>query len=157
MFKNAVSRIPAASFVLLMTLVLSAVWLSAPASAQDTSYNRKQVPSIDAAQVVPLVTLRNWKESKPNERYAFLIGFVTMVEAEKEWQGRKGKKLQPFKNSLVGSWVKGFENRPLKELYDGINDYIEAHPSELHKPLAEVMWFSFVQPRLPEKKSGKRG
>ncbi len=101
----------------------------------------------------PLVTLRHWKESTPSERYSFLIGFVTMLELEKEWQGKDGRALLPFDQSLTGSWVRGFENRPLNELYNGLNQYLAAHPGDLKRPVAEVMWFLFVQPRLDDKKA----
>ena len=132
-----------------LALLLTCLFLipASTASAQDFAY-RREVPGMDSKTVVPLVTLRHWKESKPNERYAFLVGFVTMVEIEKEWQLKNGKKMLPMKQSLNGSWVRGFENRPLKEIYDGINNHISANPGDLDRPVAEVLWFSFVQPKI---------
>lgn len=97
---------------------------------------------------VPLVTLKHWKDSTPGERYSFLIGFVTMLELEKEWQGQDGRELLPFDRSLVGGWVRGFENRPLTEIYNGLNRYITDKPGDLDRPAAEVMWFLFAQPRM---------
>ena len=99
---------------------------------------------------VPLVTLGHWKDSTPGERYAFLIGFVTMLELEKEWQGRVGGRIMPFEQSLVESWTIGFANRPLSEIYNGLNQYLAAHPDELDRPVAEVMWFIYVKPRLDD-------
>lgn len=98
---------------------------------------------------IPLVTLQHWKDSTPGERYSFLIGFVTMLELEKEWQGQNGRELLPFDQSLVGAWVRGFENRPLAEIYNGLNRYVADKPGELNRPAAEVMWFLFAQPRMP--------
>ncbi|MDR2945501.1 MAG: hypothetical protein LBV79_01975 [Candidatus Adiutrix sp.] len=117
------------------------------APAQDFAY-RREVPAMTGQAVVPLVTMGHWKESKPNERYAFLVGLVTMLEIEKEWQLKSGKKLMPMKQSLTGSWVRGFEDLPLKEMYDGLNRYVVEHPGDLERPVAEVLWFSFVQPKL---------
>jgi len=102
---------------------------------------------------VPLVTLGHWKDSTPGERYAFLIGFVTMLELEKEWQGHGGRELAPFSQSLVQSWVMGFADRPLTEIYNGINSFLSTHPGDTSRPVAEVMWFVFVQPRLDENTS----
>ena len=132
-----------------LALLLTCLFLipASTASAQDFAY-RREVPAMDSKAVVPLVTLRHWKESKPNERYAFLVGMVTMVEIEKEWQLKNNKKMTAKKQSLAGAWVRGFENRPLKEIYDGINNYIAANPGDLDRPVPEVMWFTFVQPRV---------
>lgn len=73
-----------------------------------------------------------------------------MLELEKEWQGRVGGEILPFEKSLTSSWVSGFADRPLTELYNGLNKYISDHQSELDRPISEVMWFIFVQPRLNE-------
>lgn len=100
---------------------------------------------------VPVVTLKHWRDSTPGERYSFLIGFVTMLELEKEWQGRVGGRILPFEQSLVESWTIGFAHRPLAEIYNGLNEYLSEHPGELDRPAAEVMWFIFVQPRLKER------
>lgn len=149
-------RMSARFLVGALALLLTCVFLTpAPtASAQDFAY-RKEVPGMDSKAVVPLVTLRHWKESKPNERYAFLVGFVTMLEIEKEWQLKNGKKVLPMKQSLTGQWVTGFENVPLKEIYDGVNQHIASKPGDLDRPVAEVLWFNFVQPKRDESKRGK--
>lgn len=103
---------------------------------------------------VPLVTLEHWRDSTPGERYAFLIGFVTMLELEKEWQGREGRSLKPFEESLVGGWAEGLGHRPLAEIYNGLNGYLTTHPGDLSRPVAEVMWFLFVRPRQTEPDTG---
>ena len=105
----------------------------------------------EGAGEVPLVTLRHWKESTPNERYAFLIGFVTMLELEKEWQGKDGRGLLPFDQSLINSWVEGFAYRPLTEMYNEINNHLARHPGDQDRAVAEVMWFTLVKPRLDQK------
>lgn len=146
-------RFMAGSLVLFLVCIF--VIPASVASAQDTSY-RRDVPSMDSKAVVPLVTLRHWKDSKPNERYAFLVGFVTMLEMEKEWQMQSGKKMTPLKESLAGSWVRGFENVSLKEIYDSVNNYISSNPSDLNRPVAEVLWYNFAQPKMTEKVRAKK-
>jgi hypothetical protein len=105
----------------------------------------------DGFTEAPLVTLAHWRDSTANERYAFLIGFITMLELEKEWQGRAGQGLLPMEQSLVTPWLDGFAGRPLAEIYSGLGRHLSAHPGDLDRPVAEVMWFVFVQPRLDKK------
>lgn len=127
---------------------------ASPISAQNYAEHRN-VPGMTAG-IVPLVTLGDWKDSTPNERYAFLVGFTTMLEAEKYWQSERHGELLPLKASLAGSWAKGFKGRTLKNLYDGINNHLAKKPGDINRPLAEVMWFKFVQPRVKEKVPSKR-
>ncbi|MDL2227070.1 hypothetical protein LJB86_05395 [Deltaproteobacteria bacterium OttesenSCG-928-M10] len=135
-------------------LAFAAMAAASPLMAQNYAQHKK-VPGMSAG-IVPLVTLGDWKDSTPNERYAFLIGFTTMLEAEKYWQNERHGQLLPLKDSLAGSWAKGFEGRTLKNLYDGIEKHIARNPADLGRPLAEVMWFKFVQPRVKEKVPSKR-
>ena len=104
---------------------------------------------------VPLVTMDHWKNSTPGERYAFLIGFITMLELEKEWQGRDGQEILSFEESLVPRWVEGLTHRPLAEIYNGLNRHVSDSPDELHRPLVEVMWFNFIEPGLNEEPPSK--
>jgi len=118
---------------------------------EPSSENSLSRASAEHSDSVPLVTLEHWRDSSPGERYAFLIGFVTMLELEKEWQGKVNDgRLLPLKESLVASWVEGFAHRPLAEIYNGINRHLSLYPGDLKRPVAEVMWFTFVQPRLDQ-------
>lgn len=109
-------------------------------------------PSGSSEFAVPLVTLKHWKDSNPGERYSFLIGFLTMLELEKEWQSKDGRPVLPFDQSLIGAWARGLENRPLTEIYNDLNRYAANNPGDLGRPAAEVMWFLFAQPRLSAQK-----
>ena len=142
---------------------LALVMISAGGCSKDSSSDESlpESPSssasiaVPAQAGVPLVTMDHWKNSTPGERYAFLIGFVTMLELEKEWQGRDGQGILSFEESLVPSWVEGFAHRPLAEIYDGLNRHVTDYPDELERPAAEVMWFDFIEPRLKGGKDSK--
>ncbi len=141
--------------ILLTILVLAGCSSGSEERAEKPLVQENQAARSDS---VPLVTLEHWRDSNPNERYAFLIGFVTMLELEKEWQGKVNDgRLLPMNKSLVGPWIDGFANRSLNEIYNGINRHLSQNPGDLNRPVAEVMWFSFVQPRLAPPKTEEPG
>lgn len=141
-------RVAAVVFMLTVTLSLASGCSDNPPPTQGAA-EEANLGQTETAEV-PLVTLQHWRDSTAGERYSFLIGFVTMLELEKEWQGRVGGRIMPFEQSLVESWTIGFANRPLSEIYNGLNQYLAAHPDELDRPVAEVMWFIYVKPRLDD-------
>lgn len=96
-----------------------------------------------------MVTMGDWKDSKPRQRYAFLIGFMSMLDLENEWQ--RASDPLPFQSSLVSSWAKALQSKSLQDIYRGLNDYVKENPDQMGKPLTEVMWFIFVQPTVKEK------
>ncbi|MGL4209103.1 MAG: hypothetical protein ACRCTY_06910, partial [Candidatus Adiutrix sp.] len=130
----------------ILTLVLAFLTITAgfflhvePSQAQ---IDRKAVPGYGATTTT-VITIAHWKDSTPNERYAFLVGFATMLELEQEWQ--KNKNIT-FEQSLVQNWVRGFDGLTLKDLYQGLNEFAaQASPIDLDRPVVEVMWFKFVQ------------
>ncbi len=109
-------------------------------------------PSPAAAEgFVPLITMADWQKSSEAERYAFLAGFGSMLEAEKHWQNERHGQLLPFEDSLIGSWSRGFKKLRLKDVYKRLNEYLAENPQDLQRPLVEVMWFEFAQPTVKEK------
>lgn len=146
---------PLIKLALQAVLILSVFELSAcgNGSSRDAPENAASPQAVEAAGA-PLVTMKHWRDSTSGERYSFLIGFITMLELEKEWQGRDDGDILPFDKSLVASWVSGFAHRPLFEIYNELNKHLADNPAELERPVAEVMWFIFVQPRLNASPAG---
>ncbi len=105
------------------------------------------VPAAEATQV-PLVRLKDWRDSTDHERYSFLVGFVTALDMEREWQGAKPL---PLQQSLVGNWGRGLHGITLRAINDNINAYIAANPDDLNRPVVEYLWFTYVQPKVTEK------
>lgn len=105
------------------------------------------------ALTFPVVTMKDWKESSPESRMSFLVGFVTVVQMEKLWQG---KAPLPLEDSLNSSWVKGLDGIPLTDIYAHINTYADENPTELDLPVVEYMWYAYVQPVVTEKVSAQK-
>ncbi len=100
-----------------------------------------------------LVTMKDWDDSRPGQRYAFLIGFMSMLDLEHSWQTQNSKEALPFQRSLVSSWAGALKAKSLRDIYRGLNDYVDDNPDKLNQPVTEVMWFTFVQPTVTEKLS----
>jgi hypothetical protein len=98
----------------------------------------------------PVVTLQHWKEGSVEARYGFLIGFTSAIEMEKQWQGKKPLKLE---DSLINTWVRGFDGVTLKNIYDNIETYVAANPDNLQLSLVEYLWYAYAQPQVKEKVS----
>ncbi len=94
----------------------------------------------------PVVTLRVWNESAEQEQYAFLAGFVSLFELEKEWQGQKG--ILPLKQSMIGSWGAGLNGMTLRDMRNTVDNYAARNPGESNKLVVEVLWHELVQPKL---------
>lgn len=96
----------------------------------------------------PVVTLQRWQNAAENERYSFLIGFATMLDIERAWQGDHPR---PYKESLIDCWYQGLKGMTYKELYAVVENYIATHPGDLELPLPQVIWFEVVQPKVADK------
>lgn len=95
----------------------------------------------------PVVTLTHWQKSEASERYSFLIGFMTMLELEQEWQGNPPL---PPEQSRIGQWVKGLGDVPITTVYERINKFMAANPSRMDMSVVEVMWREFVLPKIAQ-------
>lgn len=101
-------------------------------------------------QDMPTVTLQHWRDSSQEARYSFLIGFVSAIELERQWQGTRPVALE---QSLNNTWSKGFDNISLKNIYENVNAYVAANPDKLQLPLVEYLWFAYAQPKVSERVS----
>ena len=128
------------SILCILALALS-LGIAAPAGAESPA---EQANGVKADQM-PAVRLSHWKSSSVAEQNSFLFGFVTMVALEKEW--RQGRDL-PVKQSLGGCWLKGLTGVTIQQMREAIDAYAVAHPEDMERQVVEVLWMSFVQPKL---------
>ncbi len=143
-------RVFTAILALALTVSLMAA-LPSPAPAQEaTRENVREIIKAPMTDSPLLVKMSHWKESRPGQRYAFLIGFMSMLDLENEWQAANEKPLS-FKQSLVPSWMNALKTKSLQDIYNGLNDFVEKNPDQLDRPVTEVLWFTFVQPTITEK------
>ena len=95
-----------------------------------------------------MVTLKRWQNANEDERYSFLVGFMSMLDIEHSWQGDEPL---PYKESLIDCWYQGLKGMTYKEVYAAIENYIATHPGDLELPLPQVIWFELVQPKVADK------
>lgn len=103
--------------------------------------------SISTASL-PVVLLKHWKNSSITERHAFLMGFVSMIQMEYAWQG---KKPLPVKSSTAASWMRGLDGVTIQKMDTALNDYIDNHPDSMEKTVIEILGRLYVRPKLTDK------
>lgn len=129
----------------MMALVLTGtVAMGALAVLPATSSAADTLESVSAVSC-PLVTMKHWKASDRDEKLAFLFGFASMLEMEKEWQG--GKPL-PIDKSIAPSWVRGLSGKTLGQLCDALDEYAAKYPDALEISVVEVLGRLYVAPQL---------
>lgn len=96
----------------------------------------------------PTVTLKHWRDSASQEKLAFLFGFVSLVEMEKEWQGNPPL---PIKQSTIGSWVKGLDGVSLQSMSDALDIYAEQHGDADGLSVFEALGEIYVRPKMSAK------
>ena len=95
----------------------------------------------------PEIKLKHWKASSHSEKMSFLIGFTTMIELEREWQGENPL---PIEQSTVGSWARGLADIKLSEICTSLDQYAEQNPDENEKNILLVLSELYVQPKLTD-------
>ena len=129
--------------------VASALFLSAAFISPVNSF-AEGAPQIKNEDVTTsqIVTLKRWQNANEDERYSFLVGFMSMLDIEHSWQGDKPL---PYSKSLIDCWYQGLKGMTYKEVYAAIENYIATHPGDLELPLPQVIWFELVQPKVADK------
>lgn len=141
-------RTPAFFFAAVLALCLTCTAFILPGAKAQARNPQNATPYTMDSNITPL-TLRHWQDSTEASRYSFLIGFASMLELEKSWQGRHNSgALLPFKQSLVGAWSTGLSGLSLHQIYRNITEYAASNPQELDRPLVDYMWYTFAQPGL---------
>lgn len=130
-------------FVFLPVLCLGMAMGQVSGMADQRQDQLKRVEAVEC----PAVKLKHWQNSPEQERYAFLFGFVTMIEVEREWQGAKPL---PANRSTVGGWVRGLSGVTLKAMDAALEQYIANNPDKLEMPVVEALGRIYVRPAMTE-------
>ena len=120
--------------------LLAALFPAGPARASET------LAKVEAVSC-PIVKMEHWRNSSRDEKLAFLFGFSSLLELEKEWQGSKPL---PIKQSIVGSWVRGLDGVTLGQMCDAIDRYAAQHPEEGAISVLEVLGSIYVRPKMTQ-------
>lgn len=104
----------------------------------------EELSSVQATSC-PSVLLKHWKASTRQEKLAFLFGFVSMLEMEKEWQAGRNRSIR---DSITPSWVRGLSGKTLGELSDALDGYIAENPDKLDASVLGTLGRMYVAPQL---------
>ena len=113
-------------------------------------------PAVRNAPAVncPSVLLKHWRSSTQNEKLSFLLGFATMLEMEKEWQGSAPLGIN---QSITGSWVRGLSGVTLGQMANSVDRYAAEHPDQMDVSVIEVLGRIYVQPVLSDQERRQAG
>lgn len=136
-FMSATRRL----FLSLTILTLGLFMVCASSFAQEARSTDKPVVAFKGPQ------LKDWQNASENERYSFLVGVVTMFEAEREWQSPK---MLPVRQSAIGLWAKGLMGVTFKDMHDAINAYIVENPGDMDEQVLIVLGRIYVRPAITE-------
>lgn len=114
-----------------------------------TSMARKGLPAQGSVSSPPLpvITLDVWKNSTDQERRAFLMGVVTVLEMESAWQGKNSL---PIEQSIVPTWVRGLSGVTIPEMDNALNEYMLKNPKAGDRSVLMVLGRLYVRPKLSQ-------
>lgn len=124
----------------LVTILICAGFVALPGNAGAARGLAKQ-----EAMSLPVLTLKHWQASERSNKLAFLFGFTTMVELEKEWQGNNAL---PVSQSINSTWVKGLDGVSLGEMCSALDAYAAQHTATPDMPVLEALGRIYIQPKL---------
>ncbi|SBV99475.1 exported hypothetical protein [uncultured delta proteobacterium] len=133
------------AYTFMVCLAAAALISFAPPAASAAKDTIATSPGTVSAISVPAVQLKHWKNSTIQERRAFLMGFVAMLEMEHAWQG---KNELPISQSTVSTWVRGLSGVSIPEIDNAVNDYVVANPKAMEMTVIETLGRLYVRPKL---------
>ena len=115
--------------------------LASPAQAASSGQSLAKVEAVGC----PILRLEHWQRSTTEEKMAFLLGFASMLELEKEWQYTPSL---PLSQSTVGSWVRGLDGVTLGDMCRALDTYAARNPDKLDRSVLETLGIIYVKPKL---------
>ena len=131
-----------------LALVLTVVVTVGAIAFASSRVEAAEVLSSVQAVSCPAAKLTHWQASTEHEKLTFLFGFVTMLELEREWQG---KTPLPIRQSINGSWAKGLAGKTLGDLSGALDDYVAQNPNKLEETVVGTLGRLFVVPEMTDK------
>lgn len=101
------------------------------------------MPSAGAREMKP-VTGHHWSTATEQEKKAFLYGMGTMIQLEHEVAKQQG--ISENRASLVPTFVRGLEGTNLVGVMQVIDAYYARNPTQLDRPVVDVIWRDIVLP-----------
>lgn len=95
---------------------------------------------------LPVVTGDTWLSSTDTEKKAFLLGFATMIELEKEIRGNATN------DSFIPVLVKGLSQYSIAEIVEQIDSYYQNNEDKRSSPVIEYIWLGIAVPAVESHK-----
>ena len=129
----------------IMFCLAAAALITLTAPAASMAQKAAPVQGTVASPPLPVITLDIWKNSTDQERRAFLMGLVSMLEMENAWQG---KNPLPIEQSIVPTWVRGLSGVTIPDMDNALNDYLVKNPKAGDRSVLMVLGRLYVRPKL---------
>jgi hypothetical protein len=100
-----------------------------------------------AEEDVPMVDGRDWKESAPVLKRAYLIGLSNLLSAEYAYQQEFGP--PPDRQTAIQRLYEEIDAVSLDEVIERTDKWYEDHPDEQDTAVLGVIWLDMVRPNLP--------
>ena len=101
-----------------------------------------------SAIAIPAVQLKHWQNSTVQERRAFLMGFVAMLEMERIWQGKNELAIT---QSMVPTWSRSLADVSIPQMDNALNEYIQKHPKAMDRTVIDALGRIYIRPALSAK------
>lgn len=98
----------------------------------------------DPDRKLPIVTGDVWLSSSDAEKKAFLLGFATMIELEKEIRGAQATSTDTF----IPVLVKGLSQYSIAEISAQIDNYYQTNEDKRSSPVVEYIWLGIAAPAV---------
>ena len=117
--------------------------------------SRAQEVMEEVEQVMPVLKGDTWVKMSDDEKISFIWGAGHIVSIQ-EVLARTNPELKKS-NHFVNRIVEAHNNKPMtmSEVAKYVDDYYQANPGKLDKPVIEVIWYGTVVPRT--KTTGESG
>jgi hypothetical protein len=106
--------------------------ISVPILALALSISPLAIPTASAEMEV---TGAHWMASQDAVKDGFLMGALTIIDAERDMQGDS-----PTDDSVVPTLVKGLSAMTVGEIKTALDNYYTDHPQDTDKLVLHVMW-----------------
>jgi hypothetical protein len=106
--------------------------IGAPILALALSLSPLAIPTASAEKEV---TGADWMASQDSVKDGFLMGALTIIDAERDMQGDT-----PTDDSVVPTLVKGLSAMTVSDIKNALDAYYRDHPRDTDKLVIHVLW-----------------
>lgn len=133
-------KVSALAVLLILGSALCLFAVSVRAATPIADKNKTTAEVLDG----PIVRMKNWKFSSPEEQKSFLMGLVTMIGVNKYWMEKNHSKIYP--ESPTAIWVRALDGVTYADMIAALDQYANDTANNLDVSVVEVLWRKFCAP-----------